>query len=130
MWEQLDLLPAWPSPASLTPQLKDKTLTPAQRSGLVQHAVARACLFADMPLLSFLLHDPLSKDLVDLKVQDEDGLGVVSQSIIGFGEESDRDVDREECIRLLIAEGAPVDVPDFGEPSSRPACRMPSAEMT
>ncbi|KNZ78519.1 Dilute domain-containing protein C25B8.08 [Termitomyces sp. J132] len=37
---------------------------------------------------------------------DEDGLGLVSLAIHGFGAESERDVEREECVRLLIAQGA------------------------
>ncbi|GAW06078.1 Dilute domain-containing protein [Lentinula edodes] len=39
-------------------------------------------------------------------MRDEDGVGLVSLTIQGFGAESERDVEREECVRLLIAQGA------------------------
>lgn len=114
VWQQHDIAPPWPTPASLTAQLTNRGLTPSQRVDLVQHSIARACLFADLPLLSFLLESPLSRELVNLSVQDEDGLGLISQSIIGFGDESERDVDREECIRFLVAQKVSVDTPDNG----------------
>jgi hypothetical protein len=64
--------------------------------------------------LSFLFSDPQSQALVDLGITDEDGLGLISLTILGFGLESDRDVEREECIRLLVSEGADVNHQDNG----------------
>ena len=64
--------------------------------------------------MSFLFSDPQSQALVDLGITDEDGLGLISLTILGFGPESDRDVEREECIRLLVSEGADVNHQDNG----------------
>jgi hypothetical protein len=64
--------------------------------------------------LSFLFSDPQSQALVDLGISDEDGLGPISLTILGFGPESDRDVEREECVRLLVSEGADVNHQDNG----------------
>jgi len=69
--------------------------------------------------LSFLFSDPQSQALVDLGVTDEDGLGLISLTILGFGLESDRDVEREECIRLLVSEGAEVNHQDNGASKSK-----------
>lgn len=113
-WAELDLTPPYPSPASLNQQLTSKVLSIDQRRSLLNHALGRACLFADFALLTFLLSTPESKNLVDLNTRDEDGLCIISQSILGFGSvESDRTVDREECIRLLISQGAPITEPDL-----------------
>lgn len=115
-WAELDLTPPYPTPASLSQQLASKVLSIHQRRSLLNHSLERACLFADLTLLTFLLDTPISKDLVDLHAKDEDGLCIISQSILGFGSvESERTVDREECIRLLTAQGAPLDDPDLCE---------------
>ena len=76
--------------------------------------MSRACLFADLTLLSFLLTDMHAQTFVELGLRDEDGLGVVSLTILGFGSESEREVEREECVRLLISEGADANMPDEG----------------
>jgi hypothetical protein len=81
---------------------------------LVTHSLGRACVFGDHPLLSFLFSDPQSQALVNIGITDEDGLGLISLTILGFGPESDRDVEREECIRLLVSEGADVNHQDNG----------------
>jgi len=52
---------------------------------------------------------------VDLSTCEEDGLSLISLAILGFGSESERDVEREECIRLLIAQGADPTSADKGE---------------
>lgn len=114
-WAELDLAPPYPTPASLYQQFSSKVLSIDQRRALSNHSLARACLFADLTLLTFLVNDATAKFLVDLTAKDEDGLGLVSQSILGFGEELERNVDREECIRLLILRGAPVDETDLCE---------------
>jgi hypothetical protein len=108
-----DLLPPYPTAAAIEPLLDPSSqLTPPQRQCLIQHCLYRACLFGDLSMLTFLLHDPSCRSLVDLGIRDEDGLGLVTQAILGFGNESDRDVEREECLRLLIAEGADCATPD------------------
>lgn len=111
-WAELDLTPPYPTPSSLTQQLSSKVLSIDQRRSLVNHSLARACLFADLTLLTFLFNDETAEELLDLNVKDEDGLCIISQTIIGFGEDIERVVDREECIRLLIAKGAPTNEPD------------------
>lgn len=65
----------------------------------------RSCVFGDLQVLSYLLGDIQAQAYVDLSVRDEDGLGLISIAILGFGSESDRDVEREECVRLLISQG-------------------------
>lgn len=77
--------------------------------------MTRACLFADLVFFQHILHDPHAKSLVDLNAQDEDGLVYISVIIHGFGSDSDRDVDREECVRLLVSEGADVNAKDKGK---------------
>lgn len=111
-----DLLPPYPSILYLQSLLGPPSqLTQSQSTTLIQHSLERACLFADLPLLSFILHNPASRAYLDLDVKDEDGLSLVSQSILGFnGSDSDRDLEREECIRLLIAEGVNLDSSDAG----------------
>ncbi|GBE77775.1 hypothetical protein SCP_0106570 [Sparassis crispa] len=108
-----DLQPLYPSPSQTAHLLSPNVgLAPAQKAELVSHCVTRACLFADMTLLSFLLTDSHAQAYVDLTKQDEDGLGLISITILGFGSECDRDIEREECVRLLISEGCDVNVSD------------------
>lgn len=110
-----DLHPIYPTPALITSLLSSESgLSPTQKKELVQHSLARACLFADLSLLTFLLSDAQAQGLVDLGSRDEDGLGVVSMTILGFGSESEREMEREECVRLLISEGADANMPDEG----------------
>lgn len=120
-----DLNPLYPTPQSLLELLDGSTLTPSQRTSLVAHALLKAVSFGDITLLTFLLRSPLARGLVDLGVRDEDGLGFVSQAITGFGEESDKDVEREEVVRLLVSEGADYTSGDNGEPSSRVCGSVP-----
>ncbi|KAH9968881.1 DIL domain-containing protein [Russula dissimulans] len=108
-----DLHPIYPCPSTLAPLLEPYSgLDPTQKGALVTHSLCRACLFGDLSLLSFLLSDPQAQAFVDLGICDEDGLGLVSLTIFGFGPESDRDVEREECVRLLVSEGADVNHQD------------------
>jgi hypothetical protein len=110
-----DLHPIYPSPSTLAPLLESSSgLDPTQKVELVSHSLGRACLFGDLPLLSFLFSDPQAQAFVDLGISDEDGLGPISLTIFGFGPESDRDVEREECIRFLVSEGADVNHCDNG----------------
>jgi hypothetical protein len=110
-----DLHPIYPSPSTLAPLLASYSgLHPAQRVELVSHTLSRACLFGDLSLLSFVFSDPQAQAFVDLGICDEDGLGLVSLTISGFGPESDRDVEREECVRLLALEGADINHQDNG----------------
>ncbi|KAI5123625.1 hypothetical protein M0805_003439 [Coniferiporia weirii] len=108
-----DLHPLYPSPSDVSRLLSaDSGLTPAQKSTLVTHCMTRACIFADLSFFQYILHDPHAHLYLDLNYQDEDGLVYVCVIILGFGSDSDRDVEREECVRLLIAEGADVNIPD------------------
>jgi hypothetical protein len=114
-----DLHPLYPSAQYLDPLLSPNSgLSPNQKQILVQHSFSRACVFAELALLAFLLADPNARTYVDLAIEDEDGLGLVSTAILGFGGESERDVEREECVRLLVNEGADVNAVDKGEQSS------------
>lgn len=114
-----DLHPLYPTPLYLDPLLAANSgLSPPQKHDLVQHSLLRACTFADLTLLSYLLSDSLPCSYVDLAVRDEDGLGLISTTILGFGGDSDRDLDREECVRLLVTEGADLHTADNGEHSS------------
>ncbi|GJE85707.1 DIL domain-containing protein [Phanerochaete sordida] len=108
-----DLQPLYPTPSLLSHLLSPNVgLSPGQKTELVNHCLTRACVFGDLTLLSYLLSDPHAQPFLDLGKQDEDGLGLISTTILGFGSGSDRDVKREECVRLLIAEGADVTLPD------------------
>jgi Ankyrin repeats (many copies) len=108
-----DLHPIYPSPSTLSSLLAPYSgLHPAQKAELVSHTLSRACLFGDISLLSFLFSDPQAQAFVDPGIRDEDGLSLVSLTISGFGPESDRDVEREECIRLLVSEGADINLRD------------------
>jgi hypothetical protein len=110
-----DLNPIYPTPQSITHLLgAESGLSPAQKSKLVSHCLLRACQFGDHSLLSHIFVDPHANSHIDLEVQDEDGLGLVSTTILGFGPESERDVEREECIRLLISQGADPSQTDYG----------------
>ncbi|KAG6334044.1 hypothetical protein ID866_5047 [Astraeus odoratus] len=104
-----ELHPLYPTPSQIAPSLSPSSgLDPAQRTELVSHCLSRACLFGDLNLLQYLLTDQQTRLYVDLSLRDEDGLGLVALTIQGFGAESERDVEREECVRLLIAQGADV----------------------
>ncbi|KAG9051555.1 hypothetical protein FS837_004065 [Tulasnella sp. UAMH 9824] len=109
---QPDLNPIYPTPQTLVELLDGPALTIEQRRILVAHSLSKAVLFGDIALLTFILRNSLTRNQVDLSVVDDDGLGLVSQAILGFGEESDRDIEREESVRLLISEGADVDTGD------------------
>lgn len=119
-----DLQPIYPTPAQLAHLLSPNVgLSPKQKAALVSHCLTRASVFGDFSLLSYILSEPQAQPHIDLGKQDEDGLGLLSILILGFGLESERDVEREECVRLLIAEGADVNQPDIGkqaEPSETP----------
>ncbi|KAI0830583.1 DIL domain-containing protein [Trametes gibbosa] len=108
-----DLQPLYPTPTQISDLLSPNVgLAPSQKTELVTHCLTRACVFADIVLLSFLLSDSQAQAYVDLSKQDEDGLGLISIAILGFGSESERDIEREECVRLLVSEGCDVNFPD------------------
>ncbi|KAH9947151.1 DIL domain-containing protein [Amylocystis lapponica] len=84
-----DLQPIYPTPSHTAHLLSPNvSLSPSQKAELVSHAY------------------------VDLAKQDEDGLCLISITILGFGSESERDLEREECVRLLVSEGCDVNVAD------------------
>jgi hypothetical protein len=104
-----DLHPLYPTPAYISPLLSPHSgLSPPQKAELVAHCLTRACVFGDHSVVSYLLGDSQAQPYVDLGIRDEDGLGLISLAIHGFGAESDHDVEREECVRLLIAQGADI----------------------
>ncbi|OBZ79434.1 Dilute domain-containing protein C25B8.08 [Grifola frondosa] len=105
--------PLYPTAAEIFHLLSPNVgLAPLQKATLVSHCLTRACVFGDLSLLSFLLTDPHAQAYVDLSKQDEDGLGLISVTILGFGSESERDIEREECVRLLVSEGCDVSTED------------------
>jgi len=110
-----DLHPLYPEPQCVQQLLVDPGLSPQQKQTLVEHSLLRACTFADLPLLAFLLSDPRPRPYVDLDIRDEDGLSLVSITIVGFGTVTDRHMEREECVRSLIKEGADLSSADYGE---------------
>ena len=110
-----DLAPLYPTPATVAPFLSPNFgLEPAQKAQLVTHCLTRACVFGEFSLLTYLLRDPHAQPYVDLSIRDEEDIGLISTTIIGFGSDSDRDIEREECVRLLLSEGADVETPDKG----------------
>lgn len=110
-----DLTPLYPTPATVSPLLSPNFgLESGQKAQLVTHSLTRACVFGELSLLTYLLRDPQAQRHVDLCIRDEEGIGLVSTTILGFGSDSDRDIEREECVRLLLLEGADVETPDKG----------------
>lgn len=102
-----DLHPLYPTTTYIASLLSPHSgLSMIQRAKLVAHSLSRACAFGELSVLQYLVFDPQAQPHVDLGIRDEDGLGLVSLVIHGFGADSDRDVEREECVRLLIAQGA------------------------
>lgn len=111
-----DVKPLYPSAIEVAQSLESGSgLSPEQKHALLSHCTNRACLFADLSFFQHILHDPHAKNLLDLNAQDEDGLVYISVIIHGFGADSDKDVEREECVRLLVSEGADVNIQDKGE---------------
>ncbi|CAA7258656.1 unnamed protein product [Cyclocybe aegerita] len=102
-----DLHPLYPTIAQISQQISsDSGLSPAQKAELVSHCLTRACTFGDISVVQYLLTDPQAQAHVDLGLRDEDGVNLISLAIHGFGGDSDRDVEREECVRLLVSQGA------------------------
>ena len=110
-----DLTPLYPTPATVAPLLSPNFgLEPTQKVQLVTHCLSRACVFGELSLLTYLLRDPHAQPYVDLSIRDEEDICLISTTILGFGSDSDRDIEREECVRLLLSEGADVETPDKG----------------
>jgi len=102
-----DLSPLYPVVAHLSTQISFHSgLTPVQKAKLVVHCLTRSCVFGDLSVLQFLLTDSQAQAYVDLGIRDEDGIGLISITIHGFGGDSDREVEREECVRFLASQGA------------------------
>lgn len=102
-----DTKPLYPTPGYIAPLLSTNArLSSAQKSELVSHSLTRSCVFGDFTVLSYLLADAEAREFIDLLMRDDDGLGLISLTIIGFGAETERDVEREECVRLLVTRGA------------------------
>lgn len=110
-----DLHPLYPSTGSITLHLSSHAgLTPAQKQELVSHCLTRACIFGDLQILQFLLTDPHARAHVDLAARDDEGIGLVSTIIYGFGSDSEHDVEREECVRFLVGQGADLSADNAG----------------
>lgn len=110
-----DLYPLYPSAQDVSRLLSANSgLKPEQKATLVAHCLTRASVFGELSFFQYILRDPQALPYLDLNYQDEDGLVYASIIILGFGAESDRDVEREECVRLLISEGADTSIPDKG----------------
>ncbi|KAG8719805.1 hypothetical protein FRC08_001992 [Ceratobasidium sp. 394] len=115
------LTPSLPTPALLAVQLSSHSQrTDEEKKTLVAHSLHRACLFGDQGLLTFLLHDPAARPLASLDARDDDGVSLVSLAIQGFtpslepgDTDLERDVEREECVRLLVQQGADVQSGDL-----------------
>ncbi|KDR84897.1 hypothetical protein GALMADRAFT_233353 [Galerina marginata CBS 339.88] len=102
-----DLHPLYPTTSQISEQLgSDSGLSPGQKAELVAHCLTRACAFGDISVVQHILTDPQAQAHVDLGLRDEDGVNLISLAICGFGGDSDRDVEREECVRLLVSQGA------------------------
>jgi hypothetical protein len=76
-------------------------------------------MFGDLSTLTYLLMDANAQPSVDLSQEDDDGLSLVDIAIYGFGSDSEREVEREECVRLLVSQGADVNHADHGTSPSR-----------
>ncbi|KAG8950964.1 hypothetical protein FRC03_012690, partial [Tulasnella sp. 419] len=100
-----DIHPLYPTPVLLQELLASELDIP-QRQTLIAHSLLRAVSFGDIALVTYIIRDDQARPHVDLSIVDEDGLGLISQAILGFGEESEKDVEREEVVRMLISEGA------------------------
>ncbi|KAH6917480.1 DIL domain-containing protein [Coprinopsis sp. MPI-PUGE-AT-0042] len=110
-----DLHPLYPSTQHLQKLLSsDSGLDSGQKAELVVHCLKRACLFADLSILQFLLSDRAAQVYVDLGIKDEDGASLISLTIHGFGGDLDRDVEREECVRYLVSQGADLSADNAG----------------
>ena len=109
-----DLHPLYPTITQISEQISaDSGLNPSQKAELVAHCLTRACAFGDISVVQYLLTDRQAQAHVDLELHDEDGVGLVSLAIFGFRGDSDRDMEREECVRLLVSQGADLN-PDQG----------------
>ncbi|KAF8202842.1 DIL domain-containing protein [Pholiota molesta] len=86
--------------------LSDSGLHPSQKAELIAHCLTRACAFGDISVVQYLLTDAQTQAHVDLGLRDDDGVGLISLAIHGFVGDSDRDVEREECVRHLVSQGA------------------------
>lgn len=107
LYPEPDLHPLYPAVAQLSGHFSSHSgLTREQKAKLAAHCLIRSCVFGDFPVLQFLLNDPQTQSHLDLCFRDEDGVGLISVTIQGFGGDVDRDIEREECVRLLASQGA------------------------
>jgi len=108
-----DLYPLYPTVASISRQISsDAGLKPAQKKELIAHCLSRSCAFGDIAVVQYLLSDPNAQQYVDLGTRDEDGVNLISLTIHGFGGDLDKDIEREECVRLLVTQGADIAADD------------------
>lgn len=125
---QPDLHPLYPTPSGLSSQLSvSSTLTPGECTTLVNHSLIRACVFGNLPLLSFILHDAKCNKWADLELKDEDGVTPIGVCIMGFrphdgDADLEREMEREECVRLLIKQGVELSTTDNCESRAYSRC--------
>ncbi|KAF9040523.1 DIL domain-containing protein [Panaeolus papilionaceus] len=109
-----DLHPLYATVPQVSQQIgRDSGFDPAQKAELIAHCLTRACIFGDIGVVQYLLSDSQAQSYIDLGLRDDDGVSLISLTIHGFGGDSDRDVEREECVRLLVSQGADLG-PDNG----------------
>ncbi|KAF7339536.1 hypothetical protein MSAN_02168100 [Mycena sanguinolenta] len=127
-----DLHPLYPTTIYIAELLSSNSgLTPDQRAKLVSHCLARACVFGELTVLQYLLADQQAQTFVDLCVRDEDGVGLVSLAIHGFGADSDRDIEREEYVSWAVTYNRILIYTRFRQPgghlsTTRRCCRPPT----
>lgn len=126
---QPDLHPLYPTPLILSSQLSvSSTLTPGECTTLVNHSLIRACTFGDLALLTFILNDGKCNKWADLELKDEDAVTPIGICIMGFrpndgDADLEREMEREECVRMLIKQGVELSTTDNCRFFS-PACIM------
>lgn len=133
---QPDLHPLYPTPLILSNQLSvSSTLTPAECTTLVNHSLIRACTFGDLALLTFILHDGKCNKWADLELKDEDNVTPIGICIMGFrpndgDADLEREMEREECVRLLIKQGVELSTTRQFWLDASPSCSASSTCIT
>ncbi|KAG1838792.1 hypothetical protein DFJ58DRAFT_121541 [Suillus subalutaceus] len=92
------MVPVSLGPLDFSPEPDLHPLYPS--SSLISHSLSpdsglapQACVFGDLSLLHYLLSDHQSQPYIDLSARGEDRLSLISLAILGFGSESERDVE-------------------------------------
>ncbi|KAF9015076.1 DIL domain-containing protein [Cyathus striatus] len=102
-----DLHPLYPTTTQISNLL-------ASNSGLDPNQKPSSYLIAYLSVLQHILSNSQTQSYLDLNIRDDDGLGLVSLTIQGFSGDVDHDVEREECVRLLVSQGAELTADNAG----------------